>query len=311
MHIIQSFPSVFYKLHGFIMAIKGFPLRASEHDFFNCRKKYIVDEFGEARLIEVLTSSKGIFNPLKIEIIDRDKKTLRTFASDDLSSDDDTLALDRVSSDSLKRSQARAKRKVRDYILGDSDLCYFITLTLSGKFFPRDDVKISIKKLINFLNNRVQRNGLKYVIVPEFHKDGKSLHFHGFINNALAVVDSGTFIPPSGGKPLKAETLRKKKIDTELCTKVYNIPDWKYGFTTAIKIYGDRMAAANYVAKYISKDIEGHSRSSLGRYYYSSNNLKMPIYDYCNIDYDKAPGIEITESFYPMKIFFPSIKIDT
>jgi hypothetical protein len=60
------------------------------------------------------------------------------------------------------------------------------------------------------------------------------------------------------------------------------LPDWGYGFTTAIDLYGDRRKAINYVVKYIGKF--GSTKIG-GRYYYSGGKLSRPKIRLANVDY--------------------------
>lgn len=192
-----------------------------------------------------------------------------------------------------ERAARRARRKVSDYVMAEHDFRYFITLTLNGRDFARCDINTAVKKLNTWLKNRVQRCGLKYIIVPEYHADGESLHFHGFINGALRVSDSGTVIPPDGGRPIKRETARRKGYDLRQCHTVYNLPDWGYGFTTAIELYGEKEAAAAYIAKYITKqyhETDGDRTKIGGRYYWHSNNLREPVCRYARADFESWPG---------------------
>lgn len=203
---------------------------------------------------------------------------------------DMVLARDR---ENRERAARRARRKVSDCVMAEHDFKYFITLTLNGEFFARNDVKTATKKLNTWLKNKVQRCGLKYIIVPEYHKDGESLHFHGFINDALRVVDSGCVVAPGYKKPIKRETARRYGVDLLQCHTVYNLPEWLYGFTTAIELYGEKEAAAAYIAKYITKQYDacGGDRSMIGgRYYWHSNNLREPVMVYHETDFEQWPG---------------------
>lgn len=287
-------------------------LKTDEGSLYNCRKKYIIDEDGEVKLLQTMVCEKAIFNPSGLERegkkkSEADKEKLRREREVLLEAQTEnmTSALDdrltEIEQQNICSASRRAKRKVFDYILANSDLKYFVTLTLSGESFSRYNIQEACKKLNKYLANRVQRNGLKYVVVPELHKDG-AIHFHGLFNDVLRYVPSGTYLPPNGGKPLKAETLKRKKIQLSDCQEVYNIADWDYGFTTAIPIYGERGKTGSYVAKYITKQESAEMRKICGRYYYSSNNLSAPFYEYCNEDFEAFEGFEIEAEFLHAKI---------
>ena len=293
-------------------------IRPKTHDdyTYNQRTKYVINRDGEAVFMERMTCAAPIFNPGGVERI-RDpprEPDLPLVAKADLQAMTAAewaalRALDGPQKEkepkgpgtweNRARAARRAKRKVIDYIMAEYDFKYFITLTLNGEDFPRDDINGACRKLLNWLRNRVQRDGLKYIMVPELHKDGKSIHFHGVINDALRVADSGTVIPPYGGKPIKRETAQRKGLDPDECRTVYNLPDWLYGFTTAIEIYGDNAAAlGGYIGKYITKQYaesqrldKQTSREKIGgRYYWHSNNLREPVYQYFNVRFEDAIG---------------------
>jgi hypothetical protein len=153
-------------------------------------------------------------------------------------------------------------------------LPYFVTFTLDQEKLDRYDPAQVIRKLSQWLDNRVRRAGLQYIIVPEWHKDG-AIHFHGLINDALPRVDSGTVIPPGGGKPRKPRT--KKQRAHWLADGgqiVYSLPDWSLGFSTAIEVKGDYHQTVKYVCKYVTKQ-KDHPRGKVGgRWYYHSTNLR-------------------------------------
>lgn len=204
------------------------------------------------------------------------------------------------------RAVRRARSRVRDIALCNP-MSYFVTFTLDAAKIDRYDVSHITRKLNAWLSNQVQRKGLKYVLVPELHKDG-AIHFHGFINNALPVVDSGTLVPPGGGKPKKP---RSKKQRDEWITQgsriVYNIPGWGYGFSTAIELYGEYDNAVGYVCKYIGKDmgqvpgrgcdLEPAGKIG-GRWYYSGGDLREPELQYLDLDWRTLadqPGAYVIE----------------
>lgn len=135
---------------------------------------------------------------------------------------------------SRARAKARARRRVYDLArCGDFDL--FVTVTFDPEKVPgRAEFAEVVKKMNKWLGNRVQRNGLRYLGVPEEHHAHAGYHYHFLCNSsALRLVDSGH--ADGKGHP------------------IYNVPGWRYGFSTAIFLYGDPSGAAAYLCKYISK----------------------------------------------------------
>lgn len=189
---------------------------------------------------------------------------------------------DRAAPSDTARAVRRAKAQLRDTALC-TKFAYFVTLTLAPDKVNRYDMAEITRHLNYWLDNNVRRKGLAYVLVPERHKDG-AVHFHGFFNAALPAVDSGTVIPPSGGKPRKP---RSKAQRTEWLEggghTVYNLPAWGWGFSTAIELYGDYERAVSYVCKYIGKDMGGKIG---GRWYYSGGDLGAPEISYADIPTD-------------------------
>ena len=177
--------------------------------------------------------------------------------------------------DSLARAQRRAKAAVRD-LARSNDFRFFVTLTLDPAKVDRYDVRDITRRLNHWCDNHVRRDGLCYVLVPERHKDG-AIHFHGLFNDALQAVDSGH--RDSGGH------------------RIYNLPAWDLGFTTAIELYGDRQAAIAYVCKYIGKqmDADGCPGKVGGRWYYSGGALRRPAVSFADVGpevYDKTDSYE-------------------
>ena len=167
------------------------------------------------------------------------------------------------------RSMRRARSKLRRLALSNK-LDYFVTLTLDKEKIDRYDPKAIMQKVNRWLDNMVRRHGLRYILVPERHKDG-AIHFHGFFAGpGLQVVESGV---------RHSEHM------------IYNLPQWGFGFTAAMELYGEYSSAVGYVCKYIGKQ-EGER--PMGRWYYSGGDLKDPPKEYALIEYrdlmDQFPG---------------------
>lgn len=179
---------------------------------------------------------------------------------------------------SLERSMRRAKANVRRLALAN-EFKYFVTLTLDPSKVDTHDGKAVIQKLNAWCSNAVQRYGLKYILVPERHKKG-GIHFHGFFNDALPAVDSGTMKIPGSKRPRKWKTdEQRKEWENNGAIKIFNLPNWTLGFTTAMELYGAYPAAVSYVCKYIGKDGE----KPAGRWYYSGGALQTPRVEYFDI----------------------------
>lgn len=188
--------------------------------------------------------------------------------------------------DNLARSRRRARSNVFD-IARATDFSYFVTLTVDPDKLNRYDVAEVFRHLHDWLDNNVRRHGLAYVLVPELHKDG-AVHFHALFNDALGVVDSGTISLPGGGKPRRPRCAADRRRWLAAGGQVvYNLPAWGWGFTTAIRLYGDREAAVGYVVKYITKT----EAKIGGRWYYSGGALQRPDVMAADLDYTEAAAL--------------------
>lgn len=189
--------------------------------------------------------------------------------------------------ESKQRAAHRAKKRLYDIALcNDFDL--FITFTLNGEGLDRYDYKPVVRKLGQWLSNRVKRKGLRYVIVPELHKDG-ALHFHGLINSAAVQLEKarnpkGRLIKDKGGK------------------QVYNVLDWPHGFTTAVFLDGEYGAVCHYIAKYVTKGEAYQTAGTIGgRYYFHGGDLQFPVYkpftaSTDEVDREASATVEIPEA---------------
>ena len=196
----------------------------------------------------------------------------------------------------LDASRRRARRKIFDYIICN-DFDMFVTLTLDPKEIDRNDYGAVIKRLNTWLGNRVKRKGIRYIGVPEYHKNG-GLHFHFAVNGAdkFKLVDSGTVTVDGRKKPIRADTARFRGYAPEQCHTVYNLPEWKLGFSTAILTYGDRGALAQYLSKELCKDVQkslvksGSIDKSGGRWYLHGGHFEKPVVELANRNFDEMQG---------------------
>jgi hypothetical protein len=168
-----------------------------------------------------------------------------------------------VNDDKLECNISRAKSRVLEISLCN-DFDYFVTLTLDRKKYERKDLEKFKKDLGIFIKNynRNYKTKIKYVLVPEQHKDG-AWHMHGLLKGMdethLVMFDK---IPEA---PLKL-----KGKDYYNWTKYAD----KFGFCSLGKIK-NREAAAKYITKYISKDIAKSVKELGAHLYYCSKGLKQ------------------------------------
>jgi hypothetical protein len=171
-----------------------------------------------------------------------------------------------VSDDSLRR----AKERVFDYaMLNGFD--YFFTWTLNKELIDRYDRKVVSEKIQNFLSNKVQRNNMRYIVVPEFHKDG-AIHAHGLCSGDFNLVDSG-----------KRDRAKRR---------IYNVLDWKWGFSTVIRLDGSYEKACYYITKYIQKK----GKMVFGNFYYAGGHglIRQPETLYFNGKFEDVEAPEVS-----------------
>ena len=226
---------------------------------FHARAKYIPDGNGGLKLAMVQGFTFPMFNP------DADASAVKkSGVAEDLAPRDPTAS---PALADVERASRRAKISAFDKILCNPDLDTFATFTYAPEFVEnKADWDACYRYLKNWLSNRVQRDGLKYVIVPERHKSG-DIHFHGILNSSA--LDLSRAISPKSGRPLSHKG-----------NPLFNIPDWRGGFTSAEIIQGgaqDREKVAKYIFKYMGKQAGAKVG---GRYMLSGGDLVLPTYVY-------------------------------
>ena len=164
-----------------------------------------------------------------------------------------------------RRSIRRARQRAIDWIMCNPDLDAFVTLTLDpGRVGNVHDYDETYKLLRPWLSNRVQRNGLKYVLCHERHKKG-GIHMHLICNSsALRLV--------------RAVNVKNGREMEKNGKPLYNVSDWSAGWSTMQYITGENCTekVALYVLKYITKE----TGKLGGRYLLSGGALARPLYVY-------------------------------
>lgn len=207
-------------------------------------------------------------NPIQRDIPDEFKKKKRKKVPVPGDSDNDERE---------KRNLSRAVNNVYD-LARSNEFDWFITLTLDPQKVNRFDYD-ECTKAIRLFTKRLYKLGCSWLIVPEQHKDG-AYHFHGLVAGNLPLTDSG-----------KA-CYNKETGET---TKIYNLANYEFGFTTATKI-AHPQKTASYIAKYLTKQI---SVPKGKKCYWASKSLSRPAVDYVStyhdtIVYNPESGVPFT-----------------
>lgn len=219
-----------------------------DNPYYNARVKYYPNG-----AYKITVFSKGVFNPDGWERIrkDEDEKDRREYD------------LTNPREDSLKR----AKDKIFD-IAFMNEWDYMVTLTLDQKKIDRYDEKEINKRVGQWLKHQAQRKDLRYLVIPEYHKDG-AIHFHGFFKGNMTYLNTG----------------KKDKSGRE----IFNIKDWRFGFSDAVRLDDNRLAVARYITKYITKC----TTKIMGKFYYAGGGITREVpSDYAHVDYDAVEGTE-------------------
>jgi hypothetical protein len=151
---------------------------------------------------------------------------------------------------SVKRSQQKIYQHAR---ANKHD--YFVTFTGNPEKVDTYNYDEFMKTVSKWLNNlRRTCPNLKYLVVPERHKSGR-YHAHALMSN----IDEMEF--KDSGKRTKSGLT------------IYNLPQYKIGFTTATKVT-DSAKASRYIAKYVTKELMQHNPGK--QRYRVSQNMDKP-----------------------------------
>lgn len=206
---------------------------------------------------------------------------------------DDEISPEFKSDNSSKDYQhmKRAREKLFDIVFMN-DWANWCTFTFDPKLVDSTDKKAVIKVLEVWLSHKHQRNGLNYVLVPEYHKRSKvRIHIHCLTNDTLSLTDSG-YVKINGiKKPWKLETAKAAGISPSNYHTIYNVDDWRFGWSTCERVYGTPEKIATYIQKYMVKDM----KKIFGKYYWSSQGIcREPQILYTDTDFETVDS----QSYY-------------
>lgn len=172
-----------------------------------------------------------------------------------------TSPIETSEEDKQERSKRRAYTAIKDLALTN---CFelFATFTFKDK---RDNHEFCKQRMNGWLKRqRKQDKSFQYMVVPELHKDGISLHFHALIAGYKGKLVRA--INPSTNRPL----VKRHR-------KVYDFPSYTLGHSEVYQIgetEEDRIKSGFYLLKYVKKDMPIFKSK---KRYWASRGLAKPL----------------------------------
>lgn len=150
----------------------------------------------------------------------------------------------------LSNNISRARGRVFELAMCN-EWQYFCTLTLNEDNIDRYNLNLAVKRFGEWVGNynKKYHTKLKYLLVPEQHKDG-AWHFHGLLNN----ISSDSLVKNMYGY-----------LDLPFFVK-------RFGFISLSPIR-DHNRTANYITKYVTKTMTATSVELNKHLFYASRGL--------------------------------------
>ncbi len=166
----------------------------------------------------------------------------------------------------------KVKNKLRDYAR-NNDFDMFWTLTFdNNKIADVDDYRFDeMNKWLRKMRDTYGK--FRYIAIPERHKSG-AIHWH---------------MVTGGFRPVLINSGKKYKN-----TPIHNCTDWEHGFSNVQKVRS-KIKVANYISKYITKDLVNSPVRKGKKKYWTSQGLSLPSVEYGD---KKIKGIDLGEPCY-------------
>ena len=162
----------------------------------------------------------------------------------------------------------QSANRLRDIIQANPDFKYFSTLTFDKQKVASRSDAVELKRAISRF---FQRLNIRYVLVPELHKDG-SVHFHGVFDSAIEPY-------------IKPFVLNKDKMSRAMAQMIrdgrelYDFSKYhkRFGFCS-FELIHNKQAVANYVSKYIVKGFLDPKNRLFSHRFFASKGLNRPSF---------------------------------
>lgn len=175
---------------------------------------------------------------------------------------------DEAQEERTRRQIYAIRRRIKGYAFSNN-FRWFVTLTFNPEKVNSSDYETAKTVLLKWC--RKMRDGIRkidkdkqfdYLIIPELHKSG-AVHFHGLLGDIPAHFVKA--VNPKTGEPL----IRHDR-------QVYNLTDWKYGFSDCEEIES-RERAASYITKYVTSALLTDKKMYNKKRYFNSQGLAKPV----------------------------------
>jgi len=182
----------------------------------------------------------------------------------------------------LKVATNRAKQKVYQYARANSwKNGWFVTLTIDPEKLDSTDYELVSQHISTFFYNvrRSRCPNMKYIAVPELHKDGKKYHIHALMTQVdglkwyPAIADKNILYPAGHKKEGLIKISKGQKIKDKRGRQIYKTDYYNLGYMTATPIT-DPNKVVSYITKYITKTLKQTVKGK--KTYWHSKNLDKP-----------------------------------
>lgn len=185
--------------------------------------------------------------------------------------ENDSVVLRSDENDNSKTLESiyRSKRVIKE-LSSCNPWDYFCTMTIDSEKYDRTDLNGFFQKFRKFINNqnRLHNLDIKYLFIPELHKDGLNWHLHGFMYNLPLEMLKRFQIGDKMGQKIADKVLNGEAV--------YNWTAYadRFGFCDLEPIK-DQRKASSYITKYINKNlIESVTKLNAHKYYHSKGLKK-------------------------------------
>ncbi len=211
----------------------------------------------------------------KIEITAYHRPQLRYTGKRPPASERKPVLSDEAQKERTKKQIYAIRRRIKGYAFAN-DFKWFVTLTFNPKKVDShnyDTAKTALLKWCRLMRDKYKK--FDYLIIPELHKSG-AVHFHGLLGDVPA--DFAEAVSPKTGRPV----IRRDR-------PVYNLIDWKYGFSDCEEIENpDR--AASYITKYVTSALLTDKEMYNKKRYFNSQGLIRP-----SVSFDMTDNTELND----------------